>query len=123
MSVEDWTAFAADDIATRKPQGDINTALQMSWVTGPNEGRVMWERALAGLLEWDALPSEAHREVAADLAGAMLGDAIDDQTVELAAAIIGRKQVSSQKDIVTQLRIAGVPARDFRKLGLESFLD
>jgi hypothetical protein len=75
LSPEHWLQLASVMLAEQKPQPQIEAALLLSGVTGPNEGStVLSQRAVFGVSLWENLSPVLQHRVAADLAGAPLNE-------------------------------------------------
>ena len=61
-------ALAAVRLEAGKPAAQVEAALTMSSLTGPNEATVMWRRAVFGILHWEVLSPDAHNRTVTDLA-------------------------------------------------------
>ncbi|HVA12856.1 MAG TPA: hypothetical protein VNF99_06385 [Stellaceae bacterium] len=118
MSAQSWASLAADRLVLGRPLGEVTGALSMSYVTGPNEGAVMWQRGMLGMLVWNALPADAQRQTIADLAGAMEGGAASDQGINLAKRILAEKPPDVQAEIANALGAAGVSVPQLAAIGL-----
>lgn len=89
----------------------------MSRVTGPNEGPVMWERGVFGILRWENLSNDGKRQAAADLAAAFAGGATDGEAMGILKAILEKKPPVMRDDIAVSLSIAGLTDHALRALG------
>src|SRR5436853_7145194 len=69
LSAAEWLSLAGLRIATARPNGEVLAALRLSGVTGPDEGKLMWQRGALGLLQWERLPPGDRTRTMADLAG------------------------------------------------------
>ena len=56
---------------THQPVEDVFSSLELSMLTGPNEGYVMGERAVFAVSLWESLPADLKRRAASDVAGMM----------------------------------------------------
>jgi hypothetical protein len=96
----------------------VLAALMMSWLTGPNEGSVMWQRGLFGLLQWDFLPFDARERTLRDLAKSFAGGVVDSSGAESAKRILDAKPTETRLQIAGQLREHGVKPTALLLLGL-----
>jgi hypothetical protein len=64
-----WLELAKAEAAAQTSPDQVVRALAMSTLTGPNEGRIMAERALFMTPLWDYLPAESRRSMASDVRG------------------------------------------------------
>ena len=71
MSSYDWLAVSGLQFVTDRPMEQVFDSLELSMLTGPNEGYVMGERAAFAVSLWERLPSDLKSHVAIDVAGMM----------------------------------------------------
>src|SRR5438067_5307647 len=55
LSSADWLSLAEMRLVAGQAQTDVLAALRMSRIAGPNEGLIMWQRGIFGLLIWQLL--------------------------------------------------------------------
>jgi hypothetical protein len=68
LSSLDWLSLSGVQLVTDQPMGQVLGSLELSMLTGPNEGYVMADRGIFGVSLWESLPPELKRRVAVDLA-------------------------------------------------------
>ena len=68
LSSMDWLALSKAELMTHQPMEDVFGSLELSMLTGPNEGYVMAERGIYGVSLWQRLSPDLKRRVAHDLA-------------------------------------------------------
>jgi hypothetical protein len=66
-----WLALSRAELMTHQAMEDVFGSLELSMLTGPNEGYVMGERAVFALSLWEKLPADLKRHVAVDVAATM----------------------------------------------------
>ena len=71
MSSYDWLLLSGLQFVTDQPMEQVFDSLELSMLTGPNEGYVMGERAVFAVSLWERLPSDLKSHVAIDVAGMM----------------------------------------------------
>lgn len=118
MSSENWLSFAGARLVTGQSYKEVLSALLMSSVTGPNEGMVMWQRGIFGLLLWQALPPDARRRTIGDLAGAIRGTSLGDREISVAKNVLSMKSAESRSVIADLLRAEGVAKAKLDRMGL-----
>ena len=69
MSSMHWLSLSRMDLMTHQSMDDVFGSLELSMLTGPNEGYVMEERRFFGVSLWDRLPPDLKRRVSNDVAG------------------------------------------------------
>jgi hypothetical protein len=72
MSSYDWLSLSGLQLITDQPMEQVFASLELSMLTGPNEGHVMGERAVFALSLWERLPADLKIHAAADVAAMML---------------------------------------------------
>ena len=96
LSPINWMLLSGMQLVTDQPMERVFESLELSMVTGPNEGYLMPERGIYGAALWSRLPPDLRRRVANDLT---------------ATEIIGNAEfraiLSAQpKEVVDELRAA-----------------
>src|SRR5262249_41057295 len=69
MSSMHWLSLSRMELMTHQSMDDVFGSLELSMLTGPNEGYVMEERRFFGVSLWDRLPPTLKRRVTNDVAG------------------------------------------------------
>jgi hypothetical protein len=118
LSARDWLALAGARAAAGAPDGTVEAALTMSYLTGPNEGPVMVQRGMFGLLRWEGLPGEARARTGRDLAGALLGGSIRPEGFGLLRRIVAAKSPAARAEIADALASERLPEAELARLGL-----
>jgi hypothetical protein len=67
LSSYSWLSLSGLQLITDQPMERVFDSLELSMLTGPNEGYVMAERAIFALSLWERLPSDLKRHEAIDL--------------------------------------------------------
>jgi hypothetical protein len=68
LSSMDWFSLSKAKLMTHQPMEDVLGSLELSMLTGPNEGYLMAERGIYGLSLWQSLSPDLKRRIVADLA-------------------------------------------------------
>jgi hypothetical protein len=68
LSSVDWLSLSGVQFVTDQPMQQVLDSLELSMVTGPNEGYLMWDRGIFGVSIWEHLSSDLKSRVAVDLA-------------------------------------------------------
>src|SRR5262249_49324105 len=71
LSSWDWLALSGRQLITDQPIEEVFGSLNLSVLTGPNEGYVMAERGIFGVTFWERLLPDLKSRVAIDLAPVM----------------------------------------------------
>jgi hypothetical protein len=113
-----WLALAGMRLAAGQPTEKVLAALAMSSLTGANQGDVMSQRGILGLLKWEILPPDVRRRVVADIAGAILGNTITNRERNVVERILEIKSPDARQEIMALFHAEGLAARDLARIGL-----
>jgi hypothetical protein len=67
MSPIDWLSISSLQLFTDQPMEQVFDSLELSMLTGPNEGYVMADRGIYGVSLWQRLSPDLQRRVVSDL--------------------------------------------------------
>ncbi len=118
LSSVNWLSIAGIRLVTGQPLDKVFAALALSWLTGPNEGSVMLDRGVFGLLQWETLPADARKRTIADLAGAILGTTVRDDEILPAKRVLAAKPAATRREVADLLRADRVPQNELVRMGL-----
>ena len=118
LSSVNWLSLSGMRLVAGQNEKEVLSALEMSWVTGPNEGPIMLQRGVFGLLLWEVLPADGRKRVIDDVAGAILGSAADDSELAVAKNILSTKSVDIRQEITNFMQAESVSATQLARLGL-----
>jgi hypothetical protein len=118
LSPVNWLSLGGMRLVTGQPGKEVLAALAMSWVTGPNEGSVMLQRGVFGLLLWEVLPADVRKRVIYDVAGAILGTPVGDSELAQAKNVLSTKSVDARREIASLMQAERVSATQIARLGL-----
>jgi hypothetical protein len=104
LSSRNWLSLAEMRLVTGQPKEEVVTALEMSWVTGPNEGTLMWQRGVFGVLIWDLLSPEEHKLTIEQIVRAMIGTPIENSELVRAKGVLSQKSAEAQAEIAVLMR-------------------
>jgi hypothetical protein len=68
LSSLDWLSLSGVQLVTDQPMGQVLGSLELSMLTGPNEGYVVAQRGIFGVSVWESLSPYLKGRVAIDLA-------------------------------------------------------
>jgi hypothetical protein len=96
LSSLDWLSLSGVQLVTDQPMEQVLGSLELSMLTGPNEGYVMTDRGVFGVSLWERLSPYLKRRVANDLAageisanvGAVLSSQPERVRNEVRAAVL-----------------------------------
>lgn len=109
---QSWASLAAVRNSLAMPRESVVGALQMSALTGPNEGDVSLQRALLGVLTWEGNPPATHARTVTDLCGLMVFDPAKPRL------LLAVKTDEVRSDIRDRLMAHGCPDRIVAAIGL-----
>jgi hypothetical protein len=118
MSSLSWLSLASMRLVSEQPIDRILGALTLSSLTGANEGRAMSQRGIFALWQWESMPADVRKRLAADLAGSMLERAMSSREQMTAYEILAVKSADTRREIADLLRADGLSADDLRRIGL-----
>jgi hypothetical protein len=105
LSSPDWLSLSGMQLVTDQPMEQVLGSLELSMVSGPNEGYLMAERGLFGVSLWAILPPDLKRRVAIDLAaGEIAGDG-------RFRAVLSAKHELVQKELREALLATGLSSK------------
>jgi hypothetical protein len=112
LSSVNWLSLSGMQLVTDQPMEQVLESLELSMVTGPNEGYVMADRGIFGVSLWESLPPKLKRRVAADLAA---GDITGNGKLQ---AVLATKSEPVRNELRAALLATGLlPQEVERRLG------
>jgi hypothetical protein len=120
MSSREWLMLAETRFAAGRAAADVDAAVTMSQLTGPNEGALMWQRGLFAIVRWNGLSSDARRLAISDLATAIHAGVTNEQSTRFAAALIAQEPPETRAAIADGLATAGLLPIELARLGLHT---
>jgi hypothetical protein len=113
LSPVNWLSLSNMQLVTDQPMEQVLESLELSMLTGPNEGYVIADRGIFGFSLWERLPQELKRRVALDL---VVGGATVEY--EKFQAVLSAKSASVRDELRAALLAAGLsPEEVKRRLG------
>jgi hypothetical protein len=108
LSSMDWLSLSKAELMTHQSMRDVFGSLELSMLTGPNEGHVMAERGLYGVSLWERLPPDLKRRVATDVA---FGEIPDEKLHELVSAQSEQTRSELREALIT----TGLSSKDIKQ--------
>jgi hypothetical protein len=108
LSSMDWLALSRAELKTHQPMDDVFGSLELSMLTGRNEGYVMEERRLFGVSLWERLSPDLKRRVANDLA---VGEIHDGRL----RAVVSAQPEQVQNEVKEALGATGLSPKEIEK--------
>jgi hypothetical protein len=118
LSSTNWLSLAGVRLVAGEGYDMVLGALAMSSLTGANEGSVMLQRGIFGLVQWEALPPDVRKRIIADLAGAVLETTVRDGEIAPAKSVLSVKTADTRREIANLLLAQGVSAKELARMGL-----
>ncbi len=118
LSSQAWLSLAVFRLVAREQLANVVAALRLSWVTGPNESSVLWQRGVFGLALWDFLSADAREWTTRDLARAMREDLVADRQAMAVAGMLGAQSADARTQIRALLERQGLRPADLARIGL-----
>jgi hypothetical protein len=118
LSSPHWLSLAGLRLVAGAPYERVLAAFAMSWVTGPNEGSLMLQRGMFGLLQWEVLPPDARKRTIADVAGVMMGTPVQDVDAARVKLILAGKSSETKRELSDLLRAQGMSMVELARIGL-----
>jgi hypothetical protein len=104
LSSRNWLFLAEMRLVSGRPKPEVLAALKMSWVTGPNEGMLMWQRGVFGVLIWELLSPEERKLTIEQIARAMSGTPIENSELVSAKRALSQKSAEARAEIAVLMR-------------------
>lgn len=114
----DWLSLAGARVVSGAAEEQVLSALTMSRISGPNEGAVMLQRGIFGLLRWETFPEDVRAQLAHDLAGALLEGSIGGDAISVIRGVLAAKPGDVRSQIGVLLETEQVPERRLAQIGL-----
>jgi hypothetical protein len=111
LSSMDWLALSKAELMTHQSMEDVLGSLELSMLTGPNEGYVIEDRRLFGLSLWQTLSRDLKRRVANDLAVSELPLGGDIRV------FVSAQPEQVRNELRDALIAAGVSPKEIERLG------
>jgi hypothetical protein len=114
MSSRYWLKLAEARVDAHQEIAKATDALELSVLTGPNEGYMITQRGLFGIWQWEVLPPEQKRRAIADLAARQISDG---KLAWLKAYLAGKPE-AVRREIGSALQAQGFSKGNFERIGL-----
>lgn len=118
LSSVNWLSLSGMRLVAGRSEPGVLSTLEMSWVTGPNEGSIMLQRGVFGILVWETLPPDARKRVIDDVAGAILGTPVGDSELNAVKNVLSEKSVDIRQQIASLMQAESIPASQRARFGL-----
>lgn len=118
LSARGWLSLAGLRLVAGAPYPRVLAALRLSWLTGPNDGALLWQRGTFALVQWDLLPAAARAHTVRDLAGLLRDGLASSAQRRLTRRVLAAKPTPTRRRIARLLREDGVPPAALAGIGL-----
>jgi len=116
LSSRDWLALSGMRLITDQPIEEVLGSLNLSMLTGPNEGYVMAERGVFGVTLWERLSPDLKSRVAIDLAPAIFPrTAAEGEESAKFRAILSAKPERVRKELREALLATGLSPKEIEQ--------
>ena len=116
LSSMDWLALSRAELMTRQSTEDVFGSLELSTLSGPNEGYVMGERAVFALSLWERLPADLKRHAAVDVAAMMLTRTpAEGEMLGKIGAVLATQPESVRNELREAVIATGVSPEEIKK--------
>ena len=118
LSSMKWLALAGTRVVTEQSFDKVLAALSLSSLTGPNEGYVMSQRGIFGLVQWERLPEDVRKRTVTEFVAALLQHSMSNQETDVARGVLATKDAATHEEILDRLRAEGLPSGEIARIGL-----
>jgi len=116
LSSMDWLSLSKAELMTHQSIEDVFGSLELSVLTGPNEGYVMGERAVFALSLWDRLPADLKRHTAGDVAAIMFSRTpAEGEVLGRIRTVLAAQPIRARNEIREAIVGTGVPQEEIEK--------
>jgi hypothetical protein len=109
-----WLQLAESRVDAGEAPVATSAALELSVLTGANEGYVVSQRGMFGIWQWEALSPESQARAVANLVARRLSD----QNAAWMRKTLSEKSEQVRQAISSALQAQGFPKGDFARVGL-----
>jgi hypothetical protein len=113
LSSYDWLSLSGMLLVTEEPMEQVLESLELSVLTGPNEGYVMAERGIFGVSLWESLSPDLKNRAAMDLAMARI--AVQGDVREKLRAVLSTKTEQVRSELEKALLATGVSPKEIEQ--------
>ena len=110
----DWLLLAEIDFDAHAAPSNAVEALELSGLTGPNEGYLITQRGLFGVWQWEALTPAVRQRAVADL----LARRLTDKNLDWLRTTIADKPEKAREEIRLALQARGFGEANLARIGL-----
>jgi hypothetical protein len=114
LSSRHWLMLAEARVDAHEALAKALEALELSVVTGPNEGYMITQRGLFGVWQWEVLPPEIQKRAVADLVARQLSGA----KLAWLKTTLSEKAEPVRQEIRAALQAQGFSKNNFERIGL-----
>ena len=116
LSSMDWLSLSKAELMTHQSIEDAFGSLELSVLTGPNEGYVMGERAVFALSLWDRLPADLKRHTAGDVAAIMFSRTpAEGEVLGRIRTVLAAQPIRARNEVREAIVGSGVPPEELEK--------
>ena len=115
LSSRDWLTLSTMQLVTDQPIEDVLRSLNLSMLTGPNEGDVMGERGIFAVSLWEDLSPDLKSRTAMDLAAmnfVVPSNVVEDAESGKFRAVLSTKSERVRNELREDLLAAGLSPKE-----------
>ena len=118
LSSRYWLQLAEARVDAHDVLAKVIDALDLSVVTGPNEGYMITQRGFFGIWQWEVMPSELRKRAVADLVARQNSSAnqITDAQMAWLRATLSEKTEQVRQEILLALQAQGFSTRKLNQI-------
>jgi hypothetical protein len=119
LSSRYWLQLAEARVDAHDVLAKVIDALELSVVTGPNEGYMITQRGFFGIWQWEVMPSELRKRAVADLVARQNSSAnqITDAQMAWLRATLSEKTQQVRQEILLALQAQGFSTSKLNQVG------
>jgi hypothetical protein len=119
LSSRYWLQLAEARVDAHDVLAKVIGALELSVVTGPNEGYMIMQRGFFGIWQWEVMPSELRKRAVADLVARQNSSAnqISDAQMAWLRATLSEKTEQVRHEILLALQAQGFATSKLNQIG------
>ena len=119
LSSRYWLQLAEARVDAHDVLAKVIGALDLSVVTGPNEGYMITQRGFFGIWQWEVIPSELRKRAVADLVARQNSSAnqISEANMAWLRATLSEKTEKVRQDILLALQAQGFSTSKLNQVG------
>jgi hypothetical protein len=112
MSSYNWLSLSGIQLVTDQSMDQVFDSLELSMLTGPNEGYVIGERAVYAVSLWERLPADLKSHTAIDVAAMQSRTTAEGLEIEKLQSVLARQPDWVRSELRDAVVATGVPPKE-----------